>query len=438
MKVTRRAFGPFIVLDADTSRRGGTAEVYRAKDTRDGSIVALKVASAREGAADAIRREAATLRELRHPGIVGYVGEGEDDAGTPYVATEWLEGESLQERLARGPLGVDDTLLLARELANTLAFVHQSGFVHRDLKPGNVMLQGCAIERPKLVDFGFAARLQEKPALQDAFRRVLEVMGTPAYMAPEQARGDEEPDTRADVFSFGAMLYRCLTGHVPFGGRDAIATLSRVLFEDPKPIRELAPKVPERVATLIARTMRKEPSRRPKDGAALAQALRELDGEQGPASIAPMPIARTIVCVVLCRFPPMEGGGKDVLAAWGNDVRVVREAGIRDGAELRLLGEGNVALFFIDDAEPTHPGGPVRGVAVRAADSALSLARAIPGGTFGVAAGYGTKNESAAELVERARSLIDGETGVIVDAVVDALLPEGVPRELTKTGRRIG
>lgn len=117
----------------------------------------------------------------------------------------------------------------------------------------------------------------------------------------------------------------------------------------------------------------------------------------------------------------------------------MREASIRDGAELRLLGEGNVALLLIDDTEPTHPGGPVRGVAVRAADSALSLAKAIPDGTFGVASGYGTKNESATELVERARALIDGvEGGVIVDGVVDALLPEGLPRELTKTGRRIG
>ncbi len=444
MTATSRAFGPFVadVGDEETTRRGGTARVFRARDVRDGTIVALKVPASREGA-EAIRHEAEALRALSHPGIVGFVDAGTSEDGTPWLATEWVDGESLAERLARGPLGVSDTLLLARGLAATLGFTHAHGFVHRDLKPGNVMLENGDVAHPKLVDFGFARRLREGPLqggldrLDEAFRRVREAMGTPAYMAPEQARGDEAPDPRADVFSFGALLYRCLSGQAPFGGRDALATLSRVLFDDPLPLRSLAPQVPERVAALVARALRKDPARRPRDGNAVVEALRELDEPEharGPASIAPMPVARTVVFVVVCKLGKSGPEGDDALGAWGARVRVLRDAASAERADFRLLGEGNVALLFDDAGDATHGSAAL---ALRATTAARNLARRLPDCTLAVACGHVAK-EAPSELLVRAAELVeDAAPGVLVDAVVDALLPEAPKRTSEGAGKRI-
>jgi hypothetical protein len=432
-------YGPYVV-EGEAPRRGGTARVFRAIDRRDQRVVALKLPASRDGI-EAIRHEAVALRGLSHPGIVGFVADGTTPDGTPWLATEWIDGESLAERLARGPLGVDDTLVLARGIAATLSFTHAHGFVHRDLKPGNVMLAGGELGHPKLVDFGFARRLREGALLDrldEAFRRVREAMGTPAYMAPEQARGDEAPDPRADVFSFGALLYRCLSGQAPFAGRDPLATLSRVLFDDPRPLRELAPRVPERVAALVNRALRKEPARRPRDGSALAQALRELEEPAmvGPASIAPMPIARTVVCVVVCRLPKstVDAEKDDALARWGARVRLLRDAAQAERAELRLLGEGNVALLFDDEGDDARG---TAALAQRATTAARSLARRLPDCTFAVACGH-VAREAPSELLVRAADLVaEAEPGVLVDAVVDAMLPPELARKSDGAAKRL-
>ena len=414
MDPATRTFGAYVVLSP--AGRGGTSEVFRARDPATGRTVALKVASSKPGAAAAIRREAHALRSLSHSGIVDFVADGTANDGTPFLVTEWLEGESLLARLRRGALTVDEALACARSLAAVLEHIHAGGWVHRDLKPGNVMLENGDVARPKLVDFGFACRAQED-VLDVNWTE--EALGTPAYMAPEQARGDVAPDPRADVYGFGALLYRCLAGRAPFAGKDAVETLTKVLFEEPTPLRELAKDVPPPVASFVARAMRKDPSRRPKDGAALASLLRMIDAPPGPPSIAAMPIPRAVACVVLCHLPPVSAP-EDALSSWAKRVHLARDLATKAGAELRLLGEGNVALFFDDFVSAITT--PSAELARRATSAATELGRSIEGSSVGVAYAQGESALSTPALVEAARALVSGSgPGPFLDPLVASL-----------------
>src|SRR5262249_5346179 len=153
-------------------------------------------------------REALVLAELMTPGIVRYVAHGVAETGALYLVMEWLDGCDLAERLKTGPMSVDESILVIRQAAAALVPAHQRGSVHRDIKPSNLFLAGGDVTELRLVDFG-VARLAEAggPSTQTGL-----VIGTPGYMAPEQARGDRDVDARADVFSLGCVLFECLTG----------------------------------------------------------------------------------------------------------------------------------------------------------------------------------------------------------------------------------
>src|SRR5262249_45082225 len=158
----------------------------------------------------------------------------------PYLAMEWLDGRTLGERLLDGPLGVADSIEAAAGIAAALAEVHARGFIHRDLKPSNVFLGGGSVSSIKLIDFGLPAPSLSRSELTAPGI----VLGTIGYLAPEQARGDPQVDARADIFSLGCILFRCVTGKRPFAGEDDLSVLLKIIVEEPPRLRELCGSAP--------------------------------------------------------------------------------------------------------------------------------------------------------------------------------------------------
>src|SRR5262249_29851813 len=151
-----------------------------------------------------------------------------------FLAMQWLDGETLAQCLARGPLALADAIRLTQRVAEALAFAHQHGVLHRDLKPTNLFLPGGSVDRVQILDFGIARRL----ATSRAVTRTGMIVGTPEYMAPEQARGVRDLTPAVDFFSFGCVLYECLTGEPPFVAEHVAAVLVRILFEEPAPVAQ--------------------------------------------------------------------------------------------------------------------------------------------------------------------------------------------------------
>lgn len=250
---------------------GGMGVVYRAVDRELGGTVALKVL--REGQDnEQFAHEAQLLSHLVHPGIVRCIAFGATADGRHFLATEWLEGETLRQRLARSPaLTIGEALSIVRRIAEALAAAHAWGVVHRDVTPANVVL--LADGSLKLLDFGIA-RAGLRPLMTET-----EGLGTPGYVAPEQARGDGRVDARADVFSLGCVLFECLTGRKAFQGDHAVAVLARVLIEDAPRVRSVRRDVPPAVDALVARMLGRDPASRPADGGAVAARIAELGAD---------------------------------------------------------------------------------------------------------------------------------------------------------------
>jgi serine/threonine protein kinase len=263
---------------------GGMSTVYRACDRETRRKVALKVLR-RGGPADAERfdREARVLADLTHPAIVRYVAHGETDEGDPYLAMEWLDGEDLAERLLRSKLAPSDAVKLGVQVAEALGEAHARGIVHRDIKPSNIFLEGGEIGRVKLLDFGMA-RWSQVARMATITGTVL---GTPAYMAPEQARGDKKVGPQADVFALGCVLFECLTGKAAFAGDHMLATLTKLLLDEPPKVRSENSDVPPALAAVVERMMDRDPARRPANGVEAATSLTRLTASsEGPRSEA--------------------------------------------------------------------------------------------------------------------------------------------------------
>ena len=187
--------------------------------------------------------------------------------GLPYLVMRLVEGKSLQDRLDRdGPLGLAEILRIGRQAAQGLAAVHEQGLVHRDIKPSNILLEN-GVERVKLTDFGLARAADDASLTQSGV-----IAGTPQYMAPEQASG-EAVDHRADLFSLGSVLYAMCTGRPPFRAGTALAVLRRVAEDTPRPIREVNPEIPERLAAVVARLHAKDPADRFQSATEVAELL---------------------------------------------------------------------------------------------------------------------------------------------------------------------
>ena len=262
-----------------TAGSGGMGTVYRARDIAAGvqplPLVALKLlhsASAGSDEAERFTREARLLAELDHPHIVRYLQSGRSRDGVPFLVMEWLDGESLGTRLQRGPLTVPESVTLAIQAAEALAFAHRRGVLHRDLNPANLFLVDDAISRLKILDFGIARRMEAERSLTQTGV----ILGTPKYLSPEQARGVRQLSPAADLFSIGCVLYECLAGQPPFHADHIAAILARILFDEPKPLGSLRPGLPAALLALVNRLLHKDPEQRLSDAAALADQLRAL------------------------------------------------------------------------------------------------------------------------------------------------------------------
>jgi formylglycine-generating enzyme required for sulfatase activity len=275
---------------------GGMGVLYRARDTRLGRTVAIKLLRP-EVVADPERtqrflQEARAASALNHPNIVTVHDIGEDPERGTWIAMECLDGESLRQRLERGRLAVPEALRIAGEIARGLAAAHAAGIVHRDVKPANVMITESGLV--KVLDFGLAKLVHPERGATDsvaptlsspAATRLGALLGTPAYMSPEQAEG-RPVDARSDVFSFGAVLYEMLTGKRPFEGASELKLLSAILRDTPPRVRSLRPEVDPRVEKLVDRCLAKDPAARPPSAQALLPDLEACLARESRASAA--------------------------------------------------------------------------------------------------------------------------------------------------------
>jgi eukaryotic-like serine/threonine-protein kinase len=243
--------------------RGGMGAVFLASHKRlAGKQVAIKILHTEIEDADIIarfKREAEIAAKLNHPNIVGVIDYNVAPDGTPYLVLDYLEGETLAQRIARGPLPLEQVLSIVRQVGSALSAAHRAGIVHRDLKPQNIFLvptevDGRQVEIAKVLDFGISKiRGSQTVKTQEST-----LLGTPQYMAPEQATGQHaNVDDRTDVFAFGAIVYEMLCGQPAFSGASIPEVVFKVVYEQPPPLAPLAPSVPPAIVTAVTQAMAK-------------------------------------------------------------------------------------------------------------------------------------------------------------------------------------
>jgi serine/threonine protein kinase len=252
---------------------GGMSTVYRAVDRATGDPVAIKVLGGATEVDEArFEREGRLLASISHPAIVRYVAHGATASRAPFLAMEWLEGESLAARLAAAPLTLEESLAIGRRVAEALAEAHHRGVIHRDVKPSNVLLVDGDPAEAKVLDFGLARLAMPTRAVA----RTGTVIGTLGYMAPEQARGERDLDPRTDVFALGCVLYECMCGRTPFTGKDVVAVLVKILSGRSPRLADVRPDIPRALDELVGKMMARRREDRPADGSAAASALAEV------------------------------------------------------------------------------------------------------------------------------------------------------------------
>jgi WD40 repeat protein len=279
--------------------RGGMGVVYHARQTKLKRLVALKMilAGAHAGPQELerFRLEAEAIARLQHPNVVQIYEVGEHE-GKPYFSLEFVDGGSLQNSLTGTPLPARDAARLVETLARAMEAAHQHGVIHRDLKPANVLLTKTGI--PKITDFGLAKQLGQDSGQSHTGQ----IMGTPSYMAPEQAAGNVKAiGAAADIYALGAMLYEMLTGRPPFKAASVLDTLEQVRTQEPVPPSQLQPKTPRDLETICLQCLHKEPARRYASAAAVADELRRF---QAGEPILARPIRRLERAWRWCRRNP--------------------------------------------------------------------------------------------------------------------------------------
>ena len=359
---------------------GGMGVVYRAWGPE--GLVALKVLQSDPRRASELRQRFEQEGRLRieHPNVVRTVGSGVDE-GRAWIAFELLEGRSLAAILcARGRLGIGEARSLALQAADGLAAAHAAGVVHRDLKPGNLVVEEDGTLR--LVDFGIA-RITERDTRMTATGHLV---GTAAYLSPEQARGDADVGPASDVWSLGVVLYEVLTGRNPFERGTLMPTMLAVLAEEPPPVTALRPEVPPSLSRLVARCLERGLDRRFPDAAALLEALREIEPDEvGAAASGATALAQPIPASAL---PPGEQRVVAVVLADGVVDPAAVASAIEDaGGVVIPLGDRALGLFGSTTWEGDEMDrAAAAGLAVRAHASAVGVAsgRASYSGATGI------------------------------------------------------
>ena len=351
-----RSFGHYSVEKQIGS--GGMGEVYLAEDARLGRKVALKMLDpGLTGDAPArarFLREARLASALDHPNICTIHEVGETQ-GRPFIAMQYVEGETLRPLIGGRPLPLDSLLSIALQVAHALAAAHERGVIHRDIKAGNIIVTPGG--QAKVLDFGLA-KLVERAEGQDETHLTMtgQVMGTPASMSPEQARG-EPADQRSDIFSFGCVLYEMATGQIPFKGKTRAEVIGALLHKPHTPAAELNGEMPARLSAVIDRALAKEPAGRYQSAREMLADLRRVVAEAGGLdhlfSSAEMP--RGVVPLV----PPRRRG---VFGVLGRRVRRRTAAALLIATALALVGAA-LALYSSRPAQ-TPAAAPIKSIAV--------------------------------------------------------------------------
>ena len=374
--LTGSTIGHYLVLEQ--LGRGGMGVVYKARDTRLGRLAALKVLRPdSRGGADATRRllrEAQTASALNHPNILTIYDIG-TEAGVDYIAMELVEGGTLADLIASGPLPAERALRLAAQVADALTVAHAASIVHRDLKPSNVMMP--ASDRVKVVDFGLAkltGAAQSTSETTSPLTAAGTIVGTAPYMSPEQASGGAV-DARSDLFSLGTILYEMLAGRMPFRGDSAVGTLAAILKDTPEPIPGIRPTV----AQLVDRCLRKDRAERFQSAVELVAAIEEClaskPGRETP-SVAVLPFTNMTgvkeddylceglaeeIIDALTRIPGLRVIARTSAFAIGRLGLDVREAGSRlevgtilEGSVRRAGSRVRVAVQLVSTGDGSH------------------------------------------------------------------------------------
>jgi tetratricopeptide (TPR) repeat protein len=415
----------------DEAASGAMGTIFRARDTETGERVAIKVIRGftKEELAR-FAREGRMLSRIKHQGVVRHIEHGLTESGDAYLVMEWLDGEDLRTRLARARMSVDESVALGRRVAEGLAAIHAHGVVHRDVKPANLFLVDRQVERTKIIDLGLARPGEASMGVT----RTGMVIGTPAYMAPEQARGLREVDARADLFSLGCVLFQCLTGRPPFEGTHMVAVLTKVLLEQAPRLGTLRADVPPALEDLVAWLLHKDPARRPESAETVARALdsvaRRERGTQPPPEDRRVSGLTTgeqrMVAVLLIGGSDAPSGVRRTdelplhlpLAA-DDDLQATA---MEHGGQLEQLLDGTRVVTLASSAVATDQ-------AARAAHCALALRAIRPGRPMALSTGRGeiAGHVPVGEAIERAarllaRSARSAPPPIAVDDVTAALL----------------
>ncbi len=419
---------------------GGMSSVFRARDLQTSRIVAVKVLKL-DRPFDLARfaREASTLASVHNPNVVDYVAHGEAD-GIHYLVQEWVDGITLGTQMTTLGTTSLEAVAIALGVARALEATHAVGIVHRDIKPNNIILAGGEADRVKLVDFGIARLANESGVLT----KTGVLVGTPAYMSPEQARGSINLGPQTDVWSLGCVLFESLAGRTPFAGATPSAIRAKVLLGEPPSLEAICPEAPDELVGLVGEMLTKDISVRPTDGGAVAARLLALPPiPEGPRRRfgAPMPATDAIMRKHPRGSAPRPAPSAFVmfnaLAPADHEAKLARIAE-RHRLDLHVFDDGSAVFASHEEGQAG---------ALDAARAALELQEDIGDGAISVF-GHADDDDTICDAIDRGSELaeraamtalfgdvVDGQgPAILVDDAIADLLADEIPVERSDEG----